>query len=153
MAQLFSSHVFDDLWYILNDCLRISYFQHIVQIKLGLVISKPLFSPELHLFCNSLQLFLIKFFEPKTFWPSDHHQTGWNLYLLNNLVNHHQAGWNLYLLNNMVNHHGLLMVDLHIVDIFHFLWVLLLILVGAYSSLGFAMTIRRLDAHIGLLEH
>jgi hypothetical protein len=86
MAVFFFSHVFHDLWYKLDDCLRISYFQHIVQIKFGLVFSKPVFSPDLHFFYNSLQLFLIKLLEPETLWLSGHYQACWNLYLLNNLV-------------------------------------------------------------------
>ena len=96
MPLLFISHVLHNLWHKLNYCLWISNFKNIVQVQLSFVLSKPVLSPEFHLFYNCLQLLLIKSRE------------AWILYLGLGVAD--QASGGLDLLYNLVNNHCLVLV-------------------------------------------
>ena len=60
MVKFFLLQIEDDLSYKLNDWLWISYFQHVIQIKLLLLLLSPVLPSLIHLCGYFLQFFLIK---------------------------------------------------------------------------------------------
>jgi hypothetical protein len=55
MSILFFQHILKDFWQELNNSLWVSYFQNVVQVKLGLVTLEPILSSVLHLLLNLLR--------------------------------------------------------------------------------------------------
>ena len=136
MLFLFFPYVFNNLRNKLNNSLRISYLEHIIQVQLGLVFLEPIFAARFHLLHNCLQLGLIEFGEAVWFllWLLEHWQ---RFRFLGD-----QTCWRQNLLNQLVNNHG----TLPVIIAFHqhwlpiFLLLLILWVLNTHSALTFAHT-------------
>ena len=96
MSFLLIPHVVHYLRVKLDNSLWVSDLEHIIEVKLSLVLPQPLLPPLLHFFNNSLELLLIK--------------TRSDEIPLLRLAD--QAGRRLDLLDQLVDHHGLILVVL-----------------------------------------
>jgi hypothetical protein len=60
VSIFFLAHIFHYLGHELNNSLWVPDLQHVIEVKLGLVVSKPVLSPQFHFLRDGLKLLVIK---------------------------------------------------------------------------------------------